>query len=326
MTVLAGTAISSLTSCKKEGALEPAHGTTTELNVTPRVKAFIENVHHDGTLRNAGAMALDSAEWYVEAALNYTCTNAAQLYNDQLVDTFSISIPLLDGEVSAAQAGNAYLTLAELIDAHNVSGSSHVALVDVVTNNAGASLEISAVCVVGSGYTKGAPNTNYGPNDHWLWMGDYSHCGCGPNSGAYGQCADKQIQGRVNYGINGGYYTYWTDVESWWVNHWGEDDPGDKIVGLLSHPSPIGPTNLVSGDGVRDYPVYFSEGGGCFGPTDMKHYTQGAYDLMLVVRNAYVPTKELVSCTVVGEMAMGGGNDQWHWVTYRYGKRAKYDQ
>src|SRR5690606_5886119 len=67
-----------------------------------------------------------------------------------------------------------------------------------------------------------------------------------------------QIQQRINFAINGGYYQYSTNVESWWVDHWGYDDPSTHTIGLMSHPSPIGPDNPVSGDGIRDYPIYLN--------------------------------------------------------------------
>src|SRR5690606_36702733 len=96
-----------------------------------------------------------------------------------------------------------------------------------------------------------------------------------------------QIQQRINFAINGGYYQYSTNVESWWVDHWGYDDPSTHTIGLMSHPSPIGPDNPVSGDGIRDYPIYLnSSNGGCFDPTDMRFYTQGVWDLMQTIRTS----------------------------------------
>ncbi len=81
-------------------------------------------------------------------------------------------------------------------------------------------------------------------------------------------------------------------------------------------------SNPVSGDGVHDYLTYAGDEGGCLAPTDMQFYTQGTYDLAMIVRNTYVPTKDLASCTVIGDLPLGSGN-QFHWVTYRYGKLAK---
>ncbi|MBP9078660.1 MAG: hypothetical protein KBF80_00265 [Flavobacteriales bacterium] len=293
------------------------------------MEAFIAKAVQSSGSREGVAISTDSAEWYIEAALNYSYTNIAQVYNDQLVDTLAISIPMVAGEVQEDQLGDAYETLGYLINAFNVANSSHVAVVDVITSSTGSSLDITAVSVVGSNYDKGAPNTNYGQNDYWNWMGiNENYCGCGQNSGGQGKCSDKQIQYRINYGINGGYLSYWTNVESWWVDHQGYDDPTTNTVGLMSHPSPIGPDNPMAGDDIRDYPVYFSDNGvGCFNPTDMKFYTQGTYDLMVTTRNSYVPTKSLVGCTVLGDLAMGGGgSDKLHLVTYRYGKLAKTQQ
>lgn len=322
MDLATGVITCSLSGCQQEGPVAPTGSPTYEVNVTPRVQAFIANSHETSGPKDGGLMTTDSTEWYVEAALNYSFTNLAQAYNDQLVDTVSISIPLVNGEVQEEQAGGAYETLGALINAHNVPNTSHVAVVDVTTVTSGESMEITAVSVIGSGYDKGAPNTNYGPNDYWWWGLNGNYCGCGPNNDNYGKCADKQIQNRINFGINGGYYMYWTNVESWELDPWGYDDAPNKTVGKLSHSAPIGPNNPVSGDGVHDYLTYAGDEGGCLAPTDMQFYTQGTYDLAMIVRNTYVPTKDLASCTVIGDLPLGSGN-QFHWVTYRYGKLAK---
>lgn len=315
-----------LSGCQKEKIENLSETQVAEVNVTPRVQAFVQKAVRGYSSREDGLVSVDSAEWYIEAALNYSFTNIAQTYENQIVDTLSISIPLMNGEVQEGPVGNAYQTLGEWINASNVEGTSHVAIVDVVARNTGTSLDLQAVYVVGSGYDRGVPNTTYGPNDYWWWMslGSPNQCGCNSNPPAYGQCADKQIQSRINFAINGGYYQYWTNVESWWVDHWGYDDPSTQTIGLMSHPSPIGPDNLVSGDGIRDYPVYLNSGsGGCFDPTDMRFYTQGVWDLMQTIRTSYVSTKSAASCTILGDLVLGGGNERFQWVTYRYGKLAK---
>lgn len=243
------------------------------------------------------------------------------------MDTFSLSIPLVNGCVGEGAAASAYLTIGEWADGYNVEGSSHLAIIDLVAISTSNVLDLHAVVVVGSGYDRGVPNTSYNPNDYWNWMsmGIPNQCGCDPSSPTFGNCADMQIQQRINFAINGGYYQYWTDVESWWVNHWGYDDPSENVVGLLDHPSPIGPDNLVFGDDVRDYPVFRNNSGdGCFSPTDMRFYTQGAWDLMQTVRTTYVPTKQVASCTIQGDMALGGSNSWFQWATFRYGKLSKH--
>lgn len=310
--------------CQKEKLADWAENNPTEVNVTPRVVAFIEQTARGAYERDEVMLSPDSAEWYIEAALNYAYTNIAKPFGDQEVDTVSLSIPLVDGEVRGSNAGDAYQALGQVINAANIEGESHVALVDVVARNTGSSLDLDAVYVVrrGSG-SGGGLNTTYGPNDHWGWWIDTfdpQYCNCLDNS-IRGTCADKKIQSRINIAVNGGYYQYYTDVETWEVDHGATDYPASKIIGLYNYPSPIGPDNPVSGDGIRDYPVYVGMEA-CLDPDDMRFYTQGAWDLMEIIKSTYVPTKSFASCTIEGDLLYGAGT-KLHWVKYRFGNIAR---
>ena len=121
--------------CQKEDSAIPGGTALEEVNVTPRVQAFLANASHHTSSREGGLITADSALWYVEAALNYSYTDISTLYSDQVVDTIAISIPVVDGQVLETDAGNAYATLGQVVNTGNVAGTSHVAIVDVSSTN-----------------------------------------------------------------------------------------------------------------------------------------------------------------------------------------------
>lgn len=65
-----------LTACQKEEATIPGVNSTTELNVTPRVKAFVDRANHHAVDAGRDAISADSAVWYLEAGVNYSTAQA----------------------------------------------------------------------------------------------------------------------------------------------------------------------------------------------------------------------------------------------------------
>ncbi len=282
------------------------------------------NAQRPSENREVEFLSKDSAEWYIEAALNYSYTNTGKHYSEQLVDAISISVPIVSGGVQQTDAAQAYAQLGLSVNTANIDGESHVALVDVYTKEIDGALEVNAVRVVGRGSGSGGGlNTNYGSNDYWYHMnlGNPTSCGCSISSGP-GQCANKQIQNRVNYAINGGYYQYYTDIETWTVAPGEMDVPEDFFISAISYPSPISVDNPVFGDGIRDYMTFIGNTT-CLDPTDMRFYTQSAWDLMMQIKSLYVTGKTPASCTIEGDILCGCNGGYVHFVYYRYGKLAK---
>ncbi len=321
-----------LSACQKDEAALPTIGVPGfEENVTPRVQAFVALAEHADISRDEIYITADSALWYVEAALNYGYTDISKNYDDEVVDTARFSVPITtDGLVRKSDATNAFNHLGTLVNTANVEGMSHVAIVDVDSNSDADSARYTATYVIGSGYDRGVPNTTFGPNDYWEVGGSFPStvCGCGPNQNAIGACSDQQIRSRINFAINGGYYQYWTNVETWSVNPGNSNNAALRQVSTLFFITPIGPDNLIQGDWVRDFLVYWWEGqaaNGCLSPTDMRFYTQGTWDAMQTIRNIWVSTKQPASCTIVGNNVFNSGfpTQAWHDVQFRYGKLAK---
>jgi hypothetical protein len=280
-------------------------------NYSPRVRAFVAGANGTGDRDGTGTMLADSAEWYVEAALNFSYTDLGIEYDDAVVDSVYYTLPLDDGMASDEDAFSAYHTLGQQIAAANVNGESHVVIVDVTSENTGDALVLTAAYVVGSGYSKN-PDTNYGTNDYWMWWngGVYgSECKCSSNPNSSPQCADKRIQSRINtYLINQGQGVYMVSVETWTLDV--SDDSNNNVISFMNYP--------VSGSPCG-FKTYGTSTGGCnvcLTPTAMSFYTQGTWDVMGLIKADKCPNKTAQNCTVNGSLF---SDLPYHRIQYRYG-------
>jgi hypothetical protein len=257
-------------------------------------------------------MAADSAEWYVEAALNYSHADISVAYNDATVDSLTYTIELLDGLVNEADAWSAYNSLGSLIGEANATSESHVIIVDITSAVIGNQLTLTAAYVIGSGYDK-ALDTSFGPDDHWMWMGS-SNCNCkspplspAPNNNHL--CADKRIQQRINNELIAmGNGVYMVSVETWTVFTY--TDEATKHLSYDEFPDSNSPYG---------YMVYTCSGGGCSNcltPSDMSYYTQSNWDIMASIHQQYCPSKLRQSCTITGDV---GGSFYIQRAQFRYG-------
>lgn len=307
-----------MVACKKEtpGPLMDELRTADDHNYSPRVRAFVAGANGTGDREGTGTMLADSAEWYVEAALNFSYTDLGIEYDDAVVDSVYYTLQLDGGMATEEDAYSAYHTLGQHIAAANVNGESHVVIVDVTSENTGDALVLTAAYVVGSGYTKN-PNTSYGSNDYWMWWngGVYgSECKCSSNPNSSPLCADKRIQSRINtHLINQGQNVYMVSVETWTVDTY--TDVNNKYLSYDEFP------NVGSPYG---YETFACSGGGCqtcLTPAHMTSFTQGTWDVMGMIRSQYCPTKTAQNCTVNGSMTTCTGcpTFYFHRIQYRYG-------
>lgn len=197
-----------LASCSKDGL--PERPDMDNAGVTARIETFIHNVN-SGTDRS-GLIGLDSAVWYLEAALNYTCTTPWTVGADQEIDSTTIVLPLVNEGTTMAGIGQSFLTLSHQLCTVPHGRALHV--VDVSSETIGDSLRliVASVTVQAEGRAWG----DVGPQLH-LWFGDWAgvitNCGCGPDEGASSACADKKVEARMNWAVGPiEVGTYFTDV------------------------------------------------------------------------------------------------------------------
>ena len=293
-------------------------------------------------LKSAESFSADSAVWYIEAGLNFTAGNLELAHEDSWED--SVSVPL-NVDVSGISEEDVYDAFDALLVqlAPWVNEEQHIVLVDVLDASSG-DCELKATVQLGSGYSKGAPSTTYGPKDCYYYGGSLTQqtaaCACGCTTLQVSWCSNRIIQNRINSAnlvlIPDG--SILNSVETWKV--WNFDNIAERKINLynpLLSQAPLG-------DGYHDTKTYSHYINGptgpdlaallCLSPTEMSYWTGNATDghwsSILAIRGAYCPNKIFLGCTI--NQALGGplaffpsiyptttGIIYWHRSDYRYG-------
>lgn len=300
-----------LVGCQKDTSLEAG----TQADVTPRVKAFVERALSAEQTKDNTPISLDSAEWYIEAGLNYWESQVSLEYNNQAVDSLETTIATEDGAVAAFDAYSAFQDLHAGLSEKITPGTNHLVLADVAFAASGepALLRVKTLLIIGSGYEKNV-HTSYGQNDFWHYGSNpvqNNNCGCGPNAGAAGQCADVRIQNRIRLAIglpaDG---CFWHSVVTRGVN-WG------GLTGIAEINYPL--TQFTTGIPATPYMLYRCAGASCencLTPSMMSFYTQKAWDLMLMLK----PTGKHPSTAQIDDITWMGFPPRYeHMALYSYG-------
>lgn len=175
--------------------------------VDPRVliKEFLSEVGHEvwAEDRSVEDISVDSAVWYVEAALNWSLTASERQFNDVVPDTLYMNVAMDGGLVSAASLQSAYAPLHTTVMGYTTD-DQHVSLVDVEAESVGVTeVVLRVVSFVCSGYERdNAPSATYASND-WRKFGlggsgTTPACVCGSQPAQAVRCMDKEIEYRIN--------------------------------------------------------------------------------------------------------------------------------
>lgn len=308
-----------LVACRKDVSTGPLPVDTgaASVNVTSLVKAFVEQARGDAGFKVGTTLSVDSAEWYVEAALNYSLAKAWLEFNSLEADSAVVSVPLSAGEVPATVAYEAFNSLHGLLATVEEEGVQHLAIVDVVAKEAGSELRLEVRYLVASGYAKSV-NASYPPGMALSWWQAAGSCACGTEPSAL--CADKMIQQRVQQAIlvPMGPNDYWTNVETWGVGSYYSDDPSNYQYGDQFFLNP----NNTSGKSNQDFLIYLcgdSNCDSCLEHDDLSHHTQGVYDVMMWIKNNHCSSKTPYALTVDGDLTPGIPGALMHICTFTYG-------
>lgn len=308
------------TACQKEMVPAPGVTSAAQEDLDTRISNFVIRAEHRASAqsdpRSSGSYTADSAAWYVEGGLNYSLTQAWLSSNELVTDSISIVVPSADGAVSISDVENAYTALSGTIGNSVQAGENHVVVIDVDPVPNGNGLELKVRYTLGSGdgrsYTPPALNTSYPSYTFLLWYTQTSGSSCDPDHYS-AKGADKTIQDRVAFTIPPlAYGQYYASVETWMVA-----PNGDYLITDFPNAS------NTSGHSNQDNLIYSWEGGTgsfCLDANDMTFHTQGTYDVMLLIKAAQCPTKQLASITVLGDLSGGWETYDFHRVTYTYGK------
>lgn len=307
--------------CMKEPTGSAAAPQPARENLETRIRAFVERAANASGRDDDVMITADSAEWYVEAALNFSNADLAQAHDNAEVDSLTYAIPLENGMVNESDAIAAYNALNPVVGASNVPDISHVVIVDVTSQNTADELSLIIAYVVGSGYEKEL-NTTYGPDDYWLWMSQ-SYSACEPNTQESPSGADKRIEKRIRQELLAlGNTVYMVSIETWIVTAYY--DGNNQVLPYYFFPAPLGPENNATGDWVNDFYSYACEPAGsscvtCLDPDAMTHYTKSTWDLMEIIRAAECPDKLASNIRVQGEIFFPAPTEYFHHIDFRYG-------
>ncbi|MCW5899962.1 MAG: hypothetical protein KIT10_11905 [Flavobacteriales bacterium] len=310
-----------ITACRKEARGPALPGSTSEaaqVNPTPRIKAFIERALASDA-KSGGFLSVDSAVWYVEAALNYSMTGSGLPNEDIVVYPFEVLVETIGDHVDAHATSQAFLSFATSMEAVADAGR-HWVIVDIVAERSGSRLKLDCFAYSATGGAK--LNTNFGSNDYWLWGGGSSSCACPSHTGNNpGICADKRIEARINAAIGSiGVDCYHINVETWYIRD--SQNLGSNQYGYDDF---LNPNDSTQWDWFFDYQTYacVTSGGctSCLDPTDHSFYTQGTWDVAQTIRATHCPTKDLVVAAVNGTTltCTGGCGFYLHVADFTYG-------
>lgn len=290
--------------------------TTGYQDVTPRIMAFLEKGGKIEGSKSGEACTLDSAEWYIEAALNFSVASAWLECDQTSVDSLEFSMPVGSNGVLISDAFAAYNVLRDQLEAMIDESVEHLIVADVSFSEVVGS-EVSARVLIQKGfdYDKAGPNTSYGPNDY-IYFGfldqPNNNCGCGPNNGGATQCADIRIQQRVRatlprLNVNCYYSSVTTRGVKW---QWGGADAN------YSH------TDFPTGIPATPFKTYYCQNAvtctNCLSPAQMSFYTQGMYDVMMQLK----PSNRTASAVTVDDWFFAGGEnaEYYHMALFTYGQ------
>lgn len=207
-----------LLACQKEEAIPVRSISTNASDATPLVKAFIDRATRSDYAKNGATLSLDSAEWYVEAALNFSLSEAWISTDAIRLDTLRLQLTCDQDLVNADGLYTNYLTTASTLQSAWDEDTEHLILADVQINDQNGTPGLEIIAYIGSRGSAKILNTNFGTNEYYraLWELVYpNNCGCGPNSSGSGPCAAKQIQSRLNTALPpvapGDYFTHITN-------------------------------------------------------------------------------------------------------------------
>ena len=295
------------TGCSKEEQKEVSPGSV-QVDVTPRVRAFVDNALREASGSVRSTISTDSAKWYLEAGLNFDLAQAWIACTDVSFDSLETFIPSSGPALPASEVylafGNLHTMLSDMITPEQ----EHLIVADVEFSAVSGGYEVDVFLQLGSGYDKTNQliTTFSNPLRHGNFTtGSTSNCGC-QNQG--GDCADKQIAQRINNalpGLTAG--CYYTNVETIGVG-W----PYASNFPNLNHFSfstgiPATPYMVFTCNGSD--PCIFG-GGNCLSTSKLSFYTQRGWNLMNMLRPA---GKVAVSANFEDSNTLCSGSCYWSW-------------
>jgi hypothetical protein len=271
-----------LTGCQKEKVAPMA--ADEEVDIFPRVRAFVERARSEAQAKDNTTISLDSAEWYLEAGINFSLAQAWLECNEYYLDSTEVYMACEANELSSSTVLAAFNELSALIAPMIVPEVNHLILSDVTFVPAPGGYTLKTLLQFGTGYEKSNGLITSFSNPYYFGnfgTGASTNCGCGTFQNGAGDCADKQIAQRINNALPGLQFPcFYTNPTSRGVS-WGPWLTPTPAINYaytqFSTGIPATPYMTFTCNGQW----YCNQGGGnCLSTSQLSFYTQQGWNLM----------------------------------------------
>ncbi|MBX2980899.1 MAG: hypothetical protein KF905_16550 [Flavobacteriales bacterium] len=244
-------------------------------------------------------MSVDSAIWYLEAALNYAQAQAWLEHSTLEVDSITYVLDLSGNAVSTSSVYAAYNEfVADL--ATYTTDDQHIHLVDLLESNG----QLLGLVQVASGYAKNnPPNINYPANYLAWWCNVDNPVLCNTSN-----LADHVIRQRINsanqYALQPGQFFH--SIETWLVSV----DPTSIPAKTYWWRDPFMASPTPNNNGYRESLLYSWRdgaplGGKCLNAVEMRYWTgnattNGTWRAITKIRLQHCPNKLFTGCNMAG--------------------------
>ncbi len=163
--------------CKKdnEPATQKNSSASNDLKIEKQILNFKSKIKSN--LKSDETLSIDSAVWYVEAALNYS-HSVVQRCTEFKVDTTVIPVPVNDGKISLQDLSSAMSSFEEsitsdLANSGYANASLYLADISVAHLKSTNSVNLKMTALVNSGYID---PTHFHVGEDWIWGFNLGKC------------------------------------------------------------------------------------------------------------------------------------------------------
>ena len=158
-----------LSGCKKETTNSRTPISAADQKITQQIQSFKQKIF--SKFKDGEEMKVDSAIWYLEAALNLTYARANNTRDIIHLDSAIVSVPLTqDSKILLSDIAMAYTNLVDSLSLHYhaISGEKGVIFTDLaaigLTDN---NVVIKMTDMITTNSNTGF--SGFGPDDYWIW-------------------------------------------------------------------------------------------------------------------------------------------------------------
>lgn len=309
-------------SCSKQDQTEPTSSATeisqskADILIENKIKAFkgkMEFLRENPSYKSGETMSVDSAVWYMEALSNYNYSHSGKIYDEFMLDSFSIILPTNNDEIQLNDMLVAYDEMINSLSEYYslIQAEDKYLIANDVSLNSMETGMTTLDIVAGFGIDQ-ATGTNNLFDKEW-WYGDYAG-DCDFN--LQGTDAAEQIEDKIllRKGTPHPNIRY-TDVQTFEIFAWDYENTED----------------LIPGDNMYDFWMFHMfdpYAGGwpnvhyCVSVEEMNFYLLAAEYILSHDQPQFVrpPGKTLMTIDIRGESSYTqDGTTAIHWAIVSYG-------